>query len=119
MDDSIDGDPVEIYEREVRLHCRPLSREEELERIGHVRARDAQAESALKDLVEACLPMVVDIARQYKEGKVHLLDLFVKGNDGLFLAAQTFHETASEDFAAHARPYVERAIAEALSTSKP
>jgi DNA-directed RNA polymerase sigma subunit (sigma70/sigma32) len=93
----------------------PMSREEEIERIRHVLAGDPMAESAAKDLAEAHLLLVVSIAERYRNDRMHILDLIQEGNNGLLRAVETLNECRHDSFAAHATPYVERAIAEAVA----
>jgi len=52
-----------------------LTEDEEAELSRPVLAKDDQAESAGKTLVEASLAMVVAVAQRYPRGNAHLLDL--------------------------------------------
>jgi len=105
-------DPEGLYLAEV-LKVPPLSPEEEISCLQHVRAGDEQAESARKRLVEANLHLVVSIAERYRNGRIHFLDLIVKGNDALTGALQAFGGEGS--FPAYAAPHIERAIADLAS----
>jgi DNA-directed RNA polymerase sigma subunit (sigma70/sigma32) len=93
-----------------------MNREEEIECINHVRAGDHVAESAGKRLVEANLLLAVSIAERYRDGRIHVLDLIRKGNEGLFRAVRTVSESHHDSFSAHATVHIERAIAEAVAT---
>ena len=94
----------------------PLSRDEELRCIQHLRARDRQAESASKLLLEANLHLVVSIAERYPSNGIHILDLIECGNGGLLRAIQTFADSSEDNFPAYATPYIERAIAERIAS---
>jgi RNA polymerase primary sigma factor len=97
----------------------PLSREEELNCIQHLRAQDQQAESAGKRLLEAHLHLVVSIAERYPNNGIHILDLIQHGNDGLLGAVQTFADSSEDNFPAYATPHIERAIAEGIAFPGP
>ena len=62
--------PVKVYLAEVRK-VPPLSRDEEIRCLRHVRAGDQRAESAGKRLVEANLHLVVSIAQRYRSDRFH------------------------------------------------
>ncbi len=111
-------DPVEIYRNEV---CKvpPLSREQELECVRHIRARDEQAELARMQLVEANLGLVISIAEKHRSVHIHILDLTQKGNDALMAAVQPFADSGAEGFSTYAAPFIERAIEHAVATSQP
>jgi RNA polymerase primary sigma factor len=106
-------DPVKVYLAEV---CKvpPLSREEEIRCVQHIRAGDDQAEAAGERLAEANLHLVVSIAERHRNDRVHILDLIQQGNDGLLVALQTFRDSSEDSFSAHATSHIERAIAKAL-----
>ena len=111
-------DPLRLYVGELRkIH--PLSRDEEIACIQHVRARDEIAESAGKRLAEANLLLVVSIAERYQNDRIHILHLIQKGNEGLLRAVQTLSDSCQDSFSAHATDHIERAIAEAISISGP
>ena len=112
-DDYAFADLVEVYVAEV---CKvpPLSREEEIQCVRHVRLGDQQAESAGQRLVEANLHLVVSIAKRHPDDRIHILDLIQKGNEGLLSAFRTFKDSGEDDFSACAATHIERAIAEAL-----
>jgi len=106
-----EGDPLEIYRREV-LTVPALTPEREGELARHVLANDAQAQAAGKDLVEANLAMVIEIAERYRGGKIHVLDLIVEGNQALLGALKTF-AASGQTYTGHARACVAAAIAKA------
>ena len=109
-------DPVKVYLAEV-CKVSPLSLDEEIRCIQHLRARDQQSESAGKRLVEANLSLVVSIAERYRTERTHILDLIQKGNDGLMVALKTFSDSGEDSFSAHATTHIERAIADAVASS--
>jgi len=103
-------DPEGLYLSEV-LKIPPLSPDEEIRCLQHVRAGDEQAEPARKRLVEAHLNLVVSIAERNRNDQIHFLDLIVKGNDGLMGAVQSFGDSGEDSFSAYATACIERAIA--------
>jgi DNA-directed RNA polymerase sigma subunit (sigma70/sigma32) len=105
---------VKVYLAQVEK-VPPLSGDEERRCVQHVRAGDRQAESAGARLLEANLHLVVVIAERYSTGRIHVLDLIQKGNDGLLAALLAFKDSREDSFPAHATSYIERAIAEAAS----
>ena len=113
MDPRFDDDPVQVYLREVGT-VPPLTKEQEIALSQHVLAKDQQAESAGKILVEANLAMVVSIAQRYPRGNMHLLDLIQRGNDGLLHALMTFPDNPNQSFSTYAAACVDAAIAKAI-----
>jgi DNA-directed RNA polymerase sigma subunit (sigma70/sigma32) len=113
---GFDDDPVQFYLREVSA-IPPLTADEEMELSRHVLAKDEQAESAGKTLVEANLAMVVSIAERYPRGDMHLLDLLQRGNEGLLFALKTLPDHPNQSFAAYAAACVDAAIAKAIAES--
>ncbi len=111
-------DPVEIYRSEARK-VPPMNREQEVECVRHIRARDEQAEHATRDLVEANLALVISIAEKHPSDRLHILDLLMAGNEALMRAVQPFADSDAEGFSAYAAPLIERAIEHAVATSQP
>jgi DNA-directed RNA polymerase sigma subunit (sigma70/sigma32) len=108
-------DPVTVYVGQ--LHTSPpLSRDEEIDCVHHVRTGDQLAESAKKRLAEAHLLLVVSIAERYRNDRIDLLDLIQKGNEGLLRAVQTLDDSGHDSFSAYATGYIERAIADAATS---
>ncbi len=91
-----------------------LSREEQTRCLQHIRAKGQHADSAVQRLVEANLHLVMSIAARYHSKGIYIRDLTQRGNEGLLSAAHTFSDNPRDDFPAHAIPYIERAIAEAI-----
>lgn len=111
-------DPEGLYLSEV-LKVPPLSPDEEIHCLQHVRTGDEEAEPARKRLLEAYLRLVVSIAERNRNDRIHFLDLVVKGNDGLMGALQAFGESGEDSFSAYATACIERAIADAVASPDP
>src|ERR1700733_13041415 len=108
-------DPVRVYLHEVSK-ISPLSREQELECVRHIRAKDDQADWASKELLERTLSLVVDIVQKHPSDRIHMLDLIPLGNSALFNALRAFEDSDSDDFSAFAAPFIENAILHAVTT---
>jgi DNA-directed RNA polymerase sigma subunit (sigma70/sigma32) len=109
-------DPVQVYLSEMGK-VQPLTREQELERIRHIRARDEDAEISKKDMVETRLALVVEIARKYPSDRVHILDRILAGNNALMNAMHAFADVGTDDFTGFATPYIENAISHLIETN--
>ena len=107
-------DPLAVYLSELH-RIPPLSRDEEIDCIKHIRVGDQMAKAAGKRLAEANLLLVVSIAERYRNDHIYMLDLIQKGNDGLLRAVQTLSHSCHDSFSAHATDYIERAIADAIT----
>jgi DNA-directed RNA polymerase sigma subunit (sigma70/sigma32) len=83
------NNPLHIYMREIDS-IEPLTKGEEENLPRYVLARDGEAESAGRRLVEAHLGLVVSIADRHFSASVDQFDLIQKGNDGLQQALSTF-----------------------------
>ena len=108
-------DPEGLYLSEV-LKIPPLSPDEEIRCLQHVRAGDEQAEPARKRLVEAHLNLVVSIAERNRSERIHFLELIVEGNGGLMRAIQSFDDSLEKSFSAYATACIEHTIAVALAS---
>ena len=108
-------DPVRVYLNEV-CTAPPLTREQEMECVRHIRARDEHADLAMKDLVEQILPLVVSIAQRHSSDRIHVLDLIQTGNQALFTAARAFPDSNADNFSNYAEPFIENAILHAADT---
>ena len=115
IDHKFFDDPVGRYLFEVE-NVPPLSSEEEIRCVQHIHARDPHAESSGERLFEANLHLVVSIAERYSNQSTYLLDLIQHGNDGLLEALRIFTDSSENNFSAHAAPYIERAITEAIAS---
>ncbi len=109
-----DSDPVGVYLHEMGK-VPPLTREQEMECVRHIRAQDAQADNAMKNLVEPNLALVVSIAQKHPSDHVHILDLIQTGNIALLNAVRAFADAQAEDFPAFAAAYIDRAIDHAVT----
>jgi RNA polymerase primary sigma factor len=115
---SLDAnDPLKFYLRELAT-IRPLTIDEETDLLQHVRMQDELAESAVRRLIEANLPLVVPIAERHSTSGIRMLDLVQHGNEGLLLAVKTFTGSSSDSFSAHAATYIEDAVLRAISKSQ-
>ncbi len=112
-DHSFVDDPLNAYLAELKK-VPPLSRDEELECIQHVRAGDERAEDAKRRLLEANLQLVVAIAERYPHDRMHILDLIQAGSGELSRAIETLPHSSVDNLPIHATPFIERAIAEAF-----
>jgi DNA-directed RNA polymerase sigma subunit (sigma70/sigma32) len=110
-------DPMEVYLKELR-RIPPMDRAEEIACMEHVRAGNEMAEAATKRLVEANLSLVVTLAEHHRSEHVHILDLIVKGNEGLLHAVEDLANHAPDSFAPHAT-FIERALVEAAQSGPP
>ncbi len=111
-------DPVEFYKSEARK-VPPMNRQQELECIRHIRARDGQAERATRELVEANLALVISIAEKHPSDRIHIMDLLMAGNEALIRAVEPFADSGAEGFSAYVAPFIERAIEHAVATNQP
>ena len=80
----------ETYLRDISRYPQPITQEQELTLA--LRARQGDTE-AREQLIHALLRMVVNIARQYQQSGVEMLDLIQEGNIGLITAVDKFDPT--------------------------
>ena len=81
-----------------------------------MKARDDMSEAARKRLIEANLGLVVSLAERHRDGRVHILDLLEKGNEGLLHATDKLTDCLPGSFSTHATIFIERALIEAEKT---
>jgi DNA-directed RNA polymerase sigma subunit (sigma70/sigma32) len=113
-----DDDPVRVYLEEMSK-VPPMTREEEMECVRHIRARDEHADLAMRDLVEQVLPLVVSIAKRHPSDHIHILDLIQTGNEALLTAVRAFPDSNADDFSVYAEPFIENAILSCKKTIEP
>jgi RNA polymerase primary sigma factor len=113
LTDSVGDDPVKVYLNEV---CKvpQLAPEAEIELARRIERGGRQAETAMKDLVEANLRVVVSVARRYSDRGIHVLDLIQEGNLGLLKAAERFDYRRGYKFSTYATWWVRQTILRAL-----
>ncbi len=93
-----------------------MTREQEAECPRHIRAKDEQADLAMKDLMETALTLVVAIAQKHPSDRINVLDLIQTGNQALFNAVRAFADGDAENFSAYAEPFIQNAIVHAVTT---
>ena len=96
----------------------PLSGEQESLCVQHIRGKDKQADRSRKTLMEANLELVVSIAQRHQNDRIYILDVIIKGNEGLLEALKSFADSTEDNFSAYALPYIERAISQATCESE-
>ena len=67
-------------------------------------------EEAIKKLVSANLPLVVSVAKDYKDSSVPLMDLIQEGSVGLLIAARKFDYTLENRFSTYAVKVIRHCI---------
>jgi RNA polymerase primary sigma factor len=111
-------DPLQIYLREVaKVPGLPPDRESYL--VQRMEAHQTDAEAAKKELVEAHLGLVIDIAQRYRLlAGMHILDAIQRGNEGLVTAAGTFKQGRGYKFSTYATVCVHRSLHDWLQAKK-
>ena len=96
----------ETYLRDISRY-QPLTQEQELTLATRARQGDADARN---QLIHANLRMVVNIARQYQQPGVEMLDLIQEGNIGLIYAVDKFDPTLGCRFSTFAVFWIKKYI---------
>ncbi len=100
-----DNEPLRVYE-ELVSHLTPLTSEREAQLAEIIRGSGPGADSAKRELVEANLGFVIEIAKHYQVAGLGVLELIQRGNDGLIKAAGLFVHGRESRFATFAIPFV-------------
>jgi RNA polymerase sigma factor (sigma-70 family) len=100
-----------VYLREI-ARIPLLSREEEVALARRIRAGDADAK---RQLIEANLRLVVQVARRYLNRGLPLADLIEEGNLGLIRAVEKFEAERGVRFSTYATWWIRHAIVRALA----
>jgi DNA-directed RNA polymerase sigma subunit (sigma70/sigma32) len=108
-------DVVSVYLREVD-ELPALTPQEKSDLAELMCSNQPEADHAGRDLVEAHLRMVVDIAHGCGNHHVHLLDRIQAGNNGLMHAADTFDCRRNYDFSTYAAWWIRRFALDASET---
>ena len=102
---------VELYWKEIK-DTQPLSRSQEFELFTRSKAGD---EAARQQIITANLRFVVNVARDYKDYGLSLVELISEGNVGLLEAVKRFDETRGFKFITYAVWWIRQAILKALA----
>ena len=104
-----DNEPQRIYE-DLVSQVAPLTPEREVQLAATIQAGGPDADAATKELVEANLGLVIEIAKSYQAANLPILDLVQQGNDGLIEAVRVFVPAQGSRFAAFAAAFVHRSL---------
>jgi len=105
---ELDGNSLHAYRRSL-ANVQVLDREAERELAQRWIAGDKRAG---QKLIEACLPFVVSIAREYRRWGVPLEDIIQQGNLGLLKAAEKFDPSRDCRLATYAAYWIRAEIRE-------
>jgi len=109
--DSMRGDPLRLYLREIG-EVPLLTPKEEIALAKRIQRGDAQAR---EHMIKANLRLVVKIARDYEGFGVPLLDLINEGNIGLMKGVERFDPTKGAKLSTYAAWWIKQGIKRALA----
>lgn len=109
------GDLVRMYLKEIG-HVQLLTPEEEVELAKKTESEDPEVRKrAKKELAEANLRLVVNIAKKYMGRGLPFLDLIQEGNIGLMRAVEKFDYKRGFKFSTYATWWIKQAITRAIA----
>lgn len=103
---------ITLYIEEIG-HLKVLAPQEELQLLPRVKLGDRKARERL---IQGCLPVVVQIAREFENRGLPLLDLVSEGNVGLLQAVEQFNPASGNTFARHSAQWIRHSIECALAS---
>jgi RNA polymerase primary sigma factor len=109
--ESLSGDPVRLYMREIG-QVALLTPAEEVKLARRIKRGDAEARD---HMIKANLRLVVKIARDYENYGLPLLDLISEGNIGLMKAVERFDPNKGAKLSTYAAWWIKQAIKRALA----
>ena len=117
MTELLENSPVSAGEDDVRQYLNEIRRYPRLtpEEERQLAMRCAQGdESAIRQMVNSNLRLVVSIAREYAGRGVALMDLIQEGSIGLLVAARKFDYTKDYRFSTYATKWIRQGISRCL-----
>ncbi|HBJ17530.1 MAG TPA: RNA polymerase sigma factor RpoD [Clostridiales bacterium] len=117
MTELLENSPVSAGEDDVRQYLNEIRRYPRLtpEEERELAKRCAQGdESAIRQMVNSNLRLVVSIAREYAGRGVALMDLIQEGSIGLLVAARKFDYTKDYRFSTYATKWIRQGVTRCL-----
>ena len=117
MTELLENSPVSAGEDDVRQYLNEIRRYPRLtpEEEQELAMRCAQGdESAIRQMVNSNLRLVVSIAREYAGRGVALMDLIQEGSIGLLVAARKFDYTKDYRFSTYATKWIRQGVTRCL-----
>lgn len=117
MTELLENSPVSAGEDDVRQYLNEIRRYPRLtpEEERQLAMRCAQGdESAIRQMVNSNLRLVVSIAREYAGRGVALMDLIQEGSIGLLVAARKFDYTKDYRFSTYATKWIRQGVTRCL-----